>query len=194
MATTNIKATFQCDIKKVWNTVTSLDNYSWISNISKIEILSDTQFSEYTKDGYTTRFTITKIEPYERWEFDVENDNVKGHWIGLFSQNGSETTIDFTEYIVAKKLLMKPFIKGYLRKQQALYVTDLEKALQWQIPVYQSIINTSLLVMLDKLKLALSIHSMRVFLPHTKIKQSWSSFFSLFLLFYFWRVTDGIIG
>jgi len=48
----------------------------------------------------------------------------------LFSQNGGETTTDFSECIVAKKLLMKPFIKGYLRKQQALYVTDLENALQ----------------------------------------------------------------
>ena len=130
MATTNIKVTFQSDIKKVWNTVTSLDNCSWRSDISKIEILNDIQFVEYTKDGYTTKFTITKTELYKRWEFNIENDNIKGHWIGLFSQNGSETTIDFTECIAAKKILMKPFIKGYLRKQQALYVADLKKALQ----------------------------------------------------------------
>ena len=130
MTTANIKATFQCDIEKVWNTVTSFDDYSWRSDISKIELLNDTQFVEYTKDGQATKFTITMSEPLERLEFDIENDNIKGHWIGLFSQNGDETTIDFTECIVAKKLLMRPFIKGYLRKQQALYVTDLEKALQ----------------------------------------------------------------
>ena len=130
MATASIKATFQCDIEKLWNTVTSLAQYSWRSDISKIERLNDTQFAEYTKDGYETKFTITAIKPYERWEFDIENDNIKGHWIGLFSQNGDETAIDFTECIMAKKLLMKPFIKGYIRKQQTLYVTDLEKALQ----------------------------------------------------------------
>jgi len=135
MATTNTKATFQCDIKKVWNTVTSLENYSWRSDIGNIEILNDTQFVEYTKAGYATKFTITEIKPYERWEFDIENDNIKGHWIGLFSQNSTETTIDFTECVAAKKVLMKPFIKGYLRKQQALYVTDLKKALQEQIKV-----------------------------------------------------------
>jgi len=130
MAITNIKATFQCDVQKVWSIVTSLENYSWRSDVSRIEIISETQFVEYTKDGYSTTFTITATEPLERWEFDMESDNMKGHWTGLFSQNGGETTIDFTEDIVAKKLLMKPFVKGYLKKQQSLYVADLEKALQ----------------------------------------------------------------
>ena len=129
MAITNIKATFQCDVQRVWSIVTSLDNYSWRSDLSKIEILSETQFVEYTKDGYATTFTVTATEPFKRWEFDMENNNIKGHWIGLFSQNGEETTIDFTESVVAKKILMKPFVRGYLKKQQSLYVADLGKAL-----------------------------------------------------------------
>jgi len=130
MAITNIKATFQCGVQKVWSIVTSLGNYSWRSDLSRIEIISETQFVEYTKDGYATTFTITATEPLARWEFDMENDNMKGHWIGLFSQNGGETTIDFTEDVVARKLLMKPFVKSYLKKQQSLYVADLERALQ----------------------------------------------------------------
>ena len=129
MAITNIKATFQCDVQRVWSIVTSLDNYSWRSDLSKIEILSEPQFVEYTKDGYATTFTVTATEPFKRWEFDMENNNIKGHWIGLFSQNGEETTIDFTESVVAKKILMKPFVRGYLKKQQSLYVADLGKAL-----------------------------------------------------------------
>ncbi|MBN1042823.1 polyketide cyclase, partial [Clostridium botulinum] len=35
MAVSNIKATFQCDIKKIWGIVTSLENYSWRSDLSK---------------------------------------------------------------------------------------------------------------------------------------------------------------
>ena len=129
MAITNMKATFQCDIQKVWNVITSLDNYSWRSDLSKIEVLSETQFIEYTKDGYATTFTIIATEPFKRWEFDIENDNIKGHWIGLFSSKGKETTIDFTESVIAKKLLMKPFVKSYLKKQQLLYVADLKNVL-----------------------------------------------------------------
>lgn len=130
MATSNIKATFPCDIKKVWNIVTSLEDYSWRSDLSKIEVLSESKFVEYTKDGYETTFAITVMEPYQLWEFDMENDNMSGHWIGLFSQKGDKTTIDFTEDVTAKKILMKPFVGMYLKKQQAFYVRDLEKVLE----------------------------------------------------------------
>ncbi len=130
MATSYIKATFQCDIKKVWNIVTSLKDYSWRSDLAKIEVLSDDKFVEYTKDGYKTTFTITGSEPYQRWEFDLENDNISGHWVGIFTGDENQCTIDFTEDVTAKKLIMRPFIKGYLKKQQQAYITDLKKALE----------------------------------------------------------------
>ena len=47
--------------------------------MSKIEVLSGTQFVEYTKGGYATTFTVTASEPQKRWEFDMENSNMKGH-------------------------------------------------------------------------------------------------------------------
>lgn len=129
MAISNVKAVFQSDIKKVWEVVTSLENYSWRSDLSRIEILEENQFVEYTKDGYPTTFTITRTEPYKRWEFDMENSNMKGHWTGIFTETGSGTEIDFTEEVKAKKAIMKPFVKAYLKKQQELYISDLEKAL-----------------------------------------------------------------
>lgn len=129
MAISNIKAVFQSDIQKVWEVVTSLKNYSWRSDLSKIEIINENQFIEYTKDGYPTTFTITKAEPYKRWEFDMENSNMKGHWIGVFTEKGGNTEIDFTEEVTAKKVIVKPFVKSYLKKQQKLYISDLRKAL-----------------------------------------------------------------
>lgn len=129
MAISNIKAVFQSDIHRIWKTVTSLEDYGWRSDISKIEILNENQFIEYTKDGYATTFTITVAEPNQRWEFDLENDNIKGHWVGVFTQQGDQTEIDFTEDVTAKKVFMKPFIKAYLKKQQAQYIVDLKKAL-----------------------------------------------------------------
>ena len=129
MAISNIKASFQCNVQEVWDIVTSLGNYSWRSDISKIEVLNENQFVEYTADGNATTFTITAMEPLKRWEFDMKNDNMEGHWVGLFSQNGDATTINFTENVAAKKLLMKPFVKLYLKKQQSTYVADLKRAL-----------------------------------------------------------------
>ena len=46
MAISNIKAFFSCDVKKVWDTVTSLDQYEWRSDLSKIEIINEKQFVE----------------------------------------------------------------------------------------------------------------------------------------------------
>ena len=77
MVMTNIKATFACDIKTVWKIITSLEDYAWRSDISKIEIVKPhQQFIEYTKDLYPTIFTITVFEPYQRYEFKMENSRI----------------------------------------------------------------------------------------------------------------------
>lgn len=130
MTISNIKESFKSDIVKVWNIITSLDDYVWRSDISKIEVIEDNKiFIEYTKDGYSTKFTITAFVPYERYEFDMENENMSGHWVGLLSESNGVVTVDFTENVEAKKLIMKPFVKLYLKKQQSLYIKDLKKAL-----------------------------------------------------------------
>lgn len=130
MAISNVKAVFDCEVEKVWDVVTSLENYSWRSDLSRIEILNEKQFVEYTKEGYATTFTVTARETCKRWEFDMLNDNMEGHWSGIFTSKNGRTEIDFTEDVTAKKVIMKPFVKAYLKKQQALYVADLEKALK----------------------------------------------------------------
>ena len=130
MAVETVKAEFSCDVQKVWDVVTDLTDWSWRSDLARIEVLSDTKFVEYTKEGYATTFTVTKTEPCRRWEFDMENGNMRGHWTGLFSQKDGKAVIQFTEDVTAKKALMKPFVGMYLKKQQAQYVTDLRKALE----------------------------------------------------------------
>ncbi len=113
----------------VWETVTNLKDYTWRSDLSSVEILSENQFVEHDKSGYATKFTITCTKPLERWEFDMENGNMRGHWVGAFAKVGENTEIEFTESVKAKKLIMKPFVRAYLKKQQARYISDLRKAL-----------------------------------------------------------------
>lgn len=128
MATSNIKALIPSELRQVWDFILDIENYAaWRSDLSKTEVISDKQFIEYTKDGYPTTFTVTLVEPYRRWEFDMENSNMKGHWIGIFTAKADETEIDFTECVEAKKLLMKPFVKSYLKKQQIQFVADIMK-------------------------------------------------------------------
>ena len=130
MVVSTIKSVFQRDVKDVWSIVTSLENYQWRSDLSKIEVIGERKFVEYTKDGYATTFTVTACEPYQRWEFDMENGNMTGHWTGIFSFQDGQTEIEFTEDVTAKKWFMWPFVKWYLKKQQERYMADLRKMLQ----------------------------------------------------------------
>lgn len=129
MPVVNAKVKFKDNVEKVWNIVTSLTDYAWRSDLSNIQVVNENQFIEYTKEGYATTFTITRTEPFKRWEFDIENDNMKGHWTGIFSEINGWTEVDFTEEVEVKKLFMKPFVRGYLKKQQEKYIADLMKAI-----------------------------------------------------------------
>ncbi len=131
MAISNINAIINKDIHKVWDIVLAIDKYSiWRSDLIRTEVINDKQFVEYTKEGYATTFTVTMVDPYERWEFDIENSNMKGHWIGVFISKGNKTQIDLTENVIPKKWFMKPFVKFYLKKQQTQFVLDLKKVLE----------------------------------------------------------------
>lgn len=130
MTISNIKATFNCNVDTVFDIVTNLKDYKWRSDLSNIKIIDpQTKFIEYTKDGFATTFTITKLITNKCYEFDMENVNMKGHWIGIFNYENGTTTIDFTEDVTAKKFYLKPFVKKFLNKQQTTYINDLQKAI-----------------------------------------------------------------
>lgn len=133
MRKSNITASFKADIKTVWDIVTDNENNTWRSDLSKIEIIGGgDRFIEYTKEGYQTQFHITTKEPYERYEFDMENKNFKGHWVGVFTEiAGGGTQIDFTEELNIKNPLMEvlSYLFMNLKKIQEQYISDLRKAL-----------------------------------------------------------------
>ncbi|MBV7271869.1 polyketide cyclase [Clostridiaceae bacterium UIB06] len=131
MKKSTITATFQADIKKVWEVVTNNNRYEWRSDLSKIDVSADeNSFTEYTKDNFSTKFRITLKKPYERYEFDMINKNMNGHWIGVFSSvNNNGTKIEFIEEVSLNNPIMNLFAGLYLKKQQSLYIADLKKEL-----------------------------------------------------------------
>ena len=133
MIKSNIKKEFNYDKNKLWDIVTDNSNYKWRSDLSKIEIIDDTHFVEYTKNNFPTYFTITSKIKLEEYKFDLENDNLKGKWIGLFKElpNGN-IELDFTEEIEVNNFIMKLLAKSYLKSQQKRYMRDLEKELNKQ--------------------------------------------------------------
>ena len=130
MIKSNIKKQFSCDKNKLWDIITDNSNYKWRTDLSKIEIIDENHFIEYTKNNFPTYFTITAKEKLKEYKFDLENANLKGRWIGTFKElpNG-QIELDFTEEIEVNSLIMKLLDKPYLKSQQKRYMRDLEKEL-----------------------------------------------------------------
>lgn len=130
MIKSNIKKEFNCDIEKLWNIITDNTNYTWRSDLSKIEIIDDKHFIEYAQNNYPTYFTIISKEKLEEYKFDIENTKINGKWIGIFKKlDNGNVLLDFTEEIETNNFVMKVLAKPYLKSQQKRYMKDLEKEL-----------------------------------------------------------------
>lgn len=74
MIISNIKKQFFCDKNKLWDIITDNSNYKWRTDLSKIEIIDETHFIEYTKNNFPTYFTITAKEKSKEYKLDLKND------------------------------------------------------------------------------------------------------------------------
>lgn len=129
MKQSTVTAWFPCDSKTVWDIATDNKNYGWRSDLSKIEIIDENQFDEYTKDGFITHFRITVKEPYQEYRFTMKNQNMNGHWRGIFENQNNGTQITFTEEVQVKNPIRNLFVKRYLKMQQIKYIADLKAAI-----------------------------------------------------------------
>ena len=129
MATSRATAYFPLPVEQVWHTVTDLAHTAWRSDLFRTEIQDETHFAEHTKSGCITNFTITACEPPRYWAFVMENTNMSGCWEGIFETAESGTRLICTETVAARHWWMYPFVPGYLKRQQKLYLCDLRKEL-----------------------------------------------------------------
>ena len=130
MATSKVTVSLPCPVERVWQTVTDLSHTAWRSDLARVEVLDESHFVEHTKTGYATHFSVTACEPLRRWAFTMENGNMSGSWEGIFQAAEGGTRLHCTETVSAKRWWMRPFVPGYLKRQQRLYLDDLRKELQ----------------------------------------------------------------
>lgn len=131
MPTSRVTVHFPCPVERVWQVVTNLTNTAWRSDLARVEVLDETHFVEHTKSGYATNFTVTACEPIRRRAFAMGNGNMSGSWEGIFeTAEGGGTQLHCTETVNARHWWMLPFVPGYLKRQQRLYLDDLRRELQ----------------------------------------------------------------
>lgn len=133
LKTAVITARFASDIRDVWAIVTDNRDYAWRSDLARVEVSDGSrQFTEYTRSGFATTFTIILKEPYSRYGFDLENKFMRGRWTGDFrALPGGGTEIRFVEEIKVKNLFMRVLSSLFmdLKKMQQTYVRDLRQRL-----------------------------------------------------------------
>ena len=128
MPASRITAFFPCPAETVWAAVTDLTDTAWRSDLAGVETLPDGRFVEYARGGAATEFTVTACVPCRRWEFDLKNRNLTGHWTGLFEPETGGVRITFVERVALRRWLA-PLAAAYLRRQQRAYVADLRRRL-----------------------------------------------------------------
>ena len=128
MRSSSIMATFDTNIETIWNASTDNKDFSWRSDLDRVEIIDELTFIEYSHGGVATTFTITNIIPCQLYQFDMENKFFCGKWQGEYEQlNSTQSRLIFTETLK----IHNPFIEflSYftmnLKKQQQLYMADL---------------------------------------------------------------------
>ena len=129
MSTSKVTVHFPCPVERVWQTVTDLSHTSWRSDLKRVDVLDETHFVEHAKSGFATRFTVTACEIPRFWAFVMENENMSGSWEGIFEAAEDGTLLTCTETVTARRFWMRPLVPGYLKRQQRLYLKDLQKEL-----------------------------------------------------------------
>ena len=129
MPTSRVTVHFPSPVERVWQVATNLSHTAWRSDLARVEVLDEVHFVEHTKSGYATNFTVMACEPFRRWAFIMENDNMSGSWEGIFETAENSTRLHCTETVNSKHWWMRPFVPGYLKRQQRQYLDDLRKEL-----------------------------------------------------------------
>ena len=124
------KLILPADIERVWALITAYDNYtSWRSDLKRVDVVAGRFFMETTKDNKRLMFTITRSEPCSLLCLDMKNDVLWGSWTGRLSEDKAGTIIEIIEEVYTNKLLLRPLLKGYLKRQQAIFIEDLKRVL-----------------------------------------------------------------
>lgn len=130
MTVSIITAVLSADIDTVWGIVTDAARYTeWRGGLERVEVLDELNFVEYDRVGFATAFSVTQRHAPELWEFSMDNANMSGRWQGEFKPVDSGTEVRFTEYMQAKRFVLRPFVRPYLRKQQRRFVAELKQRL-----------------------------------------------------------------
>ena len=134
MASYETKTMFDCTVEKAFELVATVEKQmEWRTDLKEVEVISPRQFIEHTKDGYSTYYTVTKMGYNQYWQRTFENENLEGFSLYTFIPKGNKTQFVMTEKARTSKLLMKPYVRNFLKGHQYHYIHNLKEAIGQKI-------------------------------------------------------------
>lgn len=125
-------AEFGSNIEDIWRLLTDNTDYAWRSDVQEITVQeSGSHFTEISREGIATEFTVAMRIPHQRYVLDLQNKNFTGRFTAVLEKNNGRTRIDLTEdlELTGKSRVKAFFARKYLDKQQKCYIEDIKKAL-----------------------------------------------------------------
>ncbi|NLY20659.1 MAG: hypothetical protein GXZ08_05210 [Tissierellia bacterium] len=131
MREANIFANLKSSPRSVWEVITNKEDYSWRSDLEKIEIVDETKFIEYHKSGNKTVFIIVDKIPYEEYRLNIFHDKFTGEWVAKLKEKSDGTTIEIYKKIeMTDKLTeLMSYMSINMKMEQKIYIRDLKKKL-----------------------------------------------------------------
>lgn len=133
LRTSQITAQFAAPLETVWEAVTDNTDWSWRSDLDRIEERpDDITFVEYPKKGSETVFTITEKQPLRLYAFHMEHAMFFGDWTGEFAKTKEGgTEVVFTERLTIRNPVIwaLSFLLMDLKGMQETYILDLRRRL-----------------------------------------------------------------
>lgn len=122
MRKAGVWAVYDADVKTAWDVLTSREDVSWRSDLSKIEYRpGNRDYVEHSHDGYQLGFVVTEERPYEYYEIETWSLETKGKRSFEFEDMEDGTT----RVILREEMKIKPFWIEWLSR----FFMPLEKLL-----------------------------------------------------------------
>lgn len=122
-----MKIQFKSNVQKVFKAVTNMHDYSWRSDLIKIEQINNNQYIEYNHKKIATTINVTEYLKDAQFEYDVKNDYYCGHWCGQFVRLKDGGCIMYLIFYFEVTSLLGKFVN--VKKFEENYINDLKKKL-----------------------------------------------------------------